>query len=655
MRKIFLALFFSLTLTVVCSAQVSNSPASHIRYGSSLPATCKTTTGDVFFLTTGSIGLYQCVALNTWGQLPGGANITWDGTTMGVNGALNVNPQTVGSELAGNWTNSVTLPFGTLTSSGATISSAITGGGNAFAYQSIALTSGNTYRITFTITVTAGRPPYIVSAINDATSSDQLGFFAAGQILQPGTNSITFVSSRTATDFLGFKHASGDPSATFSVSGFSVKQIVATTGSLTAANSITALGTITGGTVTTASGTFTNPVGRTQSEFFGADTFIDNDATNSKFSTSLGQGITVRMSGAVAIGQGVIAQNNSYTDFTGASYGGFDTLVGLNAGNNGHGNGTCYGSFTECNTSEAVAVGPSSKALFNATVAIGDKAEAKGGNTTSHGAEFVICDACTSDGYLNIAIGDGGHYTHESVIGFQWTSGINSNGADFADQQMLIGGVDLLNSSKSGIKDIWVGDGDVVTNSAWTNTSAISSFIHATGGQGSNNSGGNIGLVAGVSTGLNAPGYITMQGGAQGTTGSTAQTVIDRYIVGTEKILTNSSPIAIINATDASNTTASFNIAYGIQVFDGTNLQNETGEVTCSVINKGGVFSANTCTKFGNVQALGSGTLTVTFAISAANPAVISVNAASSLTPSTGFPKIVYKIANLTDQAIVVQ
>ena len=71
-------LILALCLSLPVLGQVSSSTASHIRYVSSLPATCALTTGDVAILTTGNTGLYVCgPTANNWRQIPyaGSANV----------------------------------------------------------------------------------------------------------------------------------------------------------------------------------------------------------------------------------------------------------------------------------------------------------------------------------------------------------------------------------------------------------------------------------------------------------------------------------------------------------------------------------------------------------------------------------------------------
>ena len=163
-------------------------------------------------------------------------------------------------------------------------------------------------------------------------------------------------------------------------------------------------------------------------------------------------------------------------------------------------------------------------------------------------------------------------------------------------------------------------------------------------------------LQGSLGTGNATPGAINITSGRRSaTSGTTAQTAIVRHGIGWSKVLTNNSAIAVVNATLASNTGMGMIVRYLVEVFDGTNLQTESGVVSINGVNKAGAFTIATPTKAGNVQALSSGTLAVTWAASSANPSVISVNANSSLTPSTGYPRITYTIDNLSQQAVAMQ
>lgn len=172
----------------------------------------------------------------------------------------------------------------------------------------------------------------------------------------------------------------------------------------------------------------------------------------------------------------------------------------------------------------------------------------------------------------------------------------------------------------------------------------------------SNTAGATLALIGSLGTSQGVPGRIDLQGGALiAASGTVQQTPVSRLVVGASKVLTNNTVITLVNVTDASNTVAAGILEYSIEVFNGTDLQVEEGIISFHVTNKGGTIANNTVVKSSNQQAMTSGTLTVTFAISAANPALLSVNANSSLTPSTGYPRIVYALKNLTQQAMAVQ
>lgn len=117
------------------------------------------------------------------------------------------------------------------------------------------------------------------------------------------------------------------------------------------------------------------------------------------------------------------------------------------------------------------------------------------------------------------------------------------------------------------------------------------------------------------------------------------------------KNLTNNTVTSIANVTVAAGSVAAGLIRYSVEVRDGTNVQVEEGLVSVHVTNtNAGTIANNTVVKFGNQQAMTSGTLTVTWTITAANPALLQVNANSSLTPSTNYPQITYAVDNMTNQ-----
>ncbi len=187
-------------------------------------------------------------------------------------------------------------------------------------------------------------------------------------------------------------------------------------------------------------------------------------------------------------------------------------------------------------------------------------------------------------------------------------------------------------------------------------THGVNLTVHAGGGASgvADRTGGSLLLQTGLPTGLGKA-VIRQQTPIIATaTGSSDNTLVDRTILGASKILTNASASSLVSATLASGSVIGGVVRYTVEVTNGTDYQVESGIVTYTDINKAGVFSGNTATKSGSTQAVSAGTLTCTFAITGANPAVLSVNANSSLASiSTGYPRITYHLDNLTQQAVV--
>lgn len=173
---------------------------------------------------------------------------------------------------------------------------------------------------------------------------------------------------------------------------------------------------------------------------------------------------------------------------------------------------------------------------------------------------------------------------------------------------------------------------------------------------GTNTAGNTFNLVGGLGTSQGAPGRVHLQGGALITaSGTTVQTAVDRYIAGASKVLANNTTTTVANVTAASNTVAAIELHYAVSVFNATDLQVEEGIISCHLTNKAAALANNTCVKSSNQQAATSGTLTVTWTITAANPGLLQINANSSLTPSTGYPQLNYNLHNLTNQAVAIQ
>lgn len=112
MKKLLLGVIYGVLghFSPIFPQQPSSTTASHIRYGPSLPGTCKPGTGDIFFKTTATVGPYYCSATNTWSTMGGGTVTTgFDALLSGTNtGAAMVCGTGCSFTVSGSGTNNAT-------------------------------------------------------------------------------------------------------------------------------------------------------------------------------------------------------------------------------------------------------------------------------------------------------------------------------------------------------------------------------------------------------------------------------------------------------------------------------------------------------------------------------------------------------------------
>jgi hypothetical protein len=196
-------------------------------------------------------------------------------------------------------------------------------------------------------------------------------------------------------------------------------------------------------------------------------------------------------------------------------------------------------------------------------------------------------------------------------------------------------------------------DGSTLTLGQWAAASSHLVKSASAGGGNTNRAGYGLTLSPGESTGNGASGVVTVQGGAPPlASGTTLNSFVTRERIGNVLVVANNTTTTAATWTLASNTVLGGKITYTVEVSNGTDLQVETGEVALMGINKAGTFSDNTALKYGNQQAATAGTLSVTWSMTAANPSLLRVNVNSSLTPTTGFPRVTYSIVNNGQQAV---
>lgn len=277
-------------------------------------------------------------------------------------------------------------------------------------------------------------------------------------------------------------------------------------------------------------------------------------------------------------------------------------------------------------------------------------------------ADRAFCVGDNASTSCNLAYIDGtGSLTLNSTNGVLTSRGVSLGNADsikYGSQAWITGAGtgEIAFTSTSGTDFVGLYFGPKAGEATPSATTIYGAGVR--GGTDSNTAGASLTIQPGIGTGNSVPAILMLKtGGLTPTSGTTAQTPYTRLGLGASKVLTNNSAIGILNHTEAVTSATVGGIGgsldYCIEVVDGTDVQQECGNVVWSGVNKAGAFT-NNITEV-STQSVSAGTLATTWAISSANPALISINANSSLTPSTGFPRITYNYRNLSQQSIAVQ
>lgn len=321
-------------------------------------------------------------------------------------------------------------------------------------------------------------------------------------------------------------------------------------------------------------------------------------------------------------------------------------------------------------------VNPANRLVFSQQVNAAGYTEHSIFGVAQDGTQYVYFPGGSEAGWPGLALGvNFGTQASPTVAGFYAVPGGSyliarpAGGNGFGvhgDKLALLSGANVVWSNNgtsitTGTNDLFVGRNAAATLriGAANAASPVAQTLTVQGARGgidTNVSGTVFNILGSLGTGNAVPGRVSIQGGAlSASSGTTGQSALDRHIVGATKVVSNNTTTAITNVTVANNTVAAGVVHYAVEVSDGTDIQIEVGTLHYKVTNKAGTIANNTVDKSGNQQSSTSGTLTVTFTLTAANPAVLQLNANSSLTPSTGFPRITYSLENLTQQAVAIQ
>lgn len=321
------------------------------------------------------------------------------------------------------------------------------------------------------------------------------------------------------------------------------------------------------------------------------------------------------------------SQSQSTTKYIGVGHDDTDGLIETGAGGLKVAGGQCTGSASLCIGGRGTAANTSTHA--NAT-AIGDNARCTGAGCTALG-NAAIAPA------NSMAFGNGSSVTTGPGIAIGELAVAGPN-------QLVVGRPDALQLTEAFLG----GTGP-------TSASPVAYALKGSGGSGTNIQGAAMPVDGGLSTGNAATASAQLRSGALRTaSSSTPQTIVPRVAGGVCKILANNTATTVASMTLASNSAVIAYIAYGAVVIDGSNvIQLDGGTTTCSVTNTASTIANNACSTVANARnSATSGTVTTTWTVTAANPALIQVNVNSSLTPSTGYPQFCMNFQNLSNQAV---
>ncbi len=431
----------------------------------------------------------------------------------------------------------------------------------------------------------------------------------------------------------------GTGAATFTANGVLL-------GNGTSAFGVTAVGT--SGYVLTSNGAGMDPT----FQVAGAS-LTGTTNSGSPFLTALGSSGLNSASGVNNTGIGYHA-GHATTSGTDNFYGGYlagssnissnrNTLIGSEAGENITGQeNTMLG----CQAGIGITSGQKN-------VVIGALAHLNTNLTASYETAIGHSSLADAAGDLNTAIGFNSGNTltsgnHNTFLGAETLSSTSSvYGIAIGYGSGCISHTLVAGSVGGEINDIFFGGGTTST----TASSACAAIIHGTGGSGSNNAGASLTIAGGKGTGTSKGGPVLLQTSTSIATGTTTQTLVDRYIVVAQgKTLTDNVATTIATMTLTNGTSGGCKISATIQCTDATDFQSMTQVIEIAIVNKAGTYTSDLVSTSG-AKALSAGTLTAVWSITSAG--AIQVAADTSLTPSgtNGFV-VYYTIENNSQSSI---
>lgn len=206
--------------------------------------------------------------------------------------------------------------------------------------------------------------------------------------------------------------------------------------------------------------------------------------------------------------------------------------------------------------------------------------------------------------------------------------------------------------------DLMFGRGGAAANMALGGNTSASPVnqtfrsVNARGGTDTDHIGSQFNILAGLGTGAAIPQLLVFKGDVFGSaTGSTLHTSIQRHIIEGSATLTSGAAKDIISLPLATLKTSGGTIWYTISGYNATDQCVTGGSISYVAENKAGAFVTNVSTISNASTACSTGTLTVSWAVTSANPAKVQATATLSLSSPTAF-RMVYEASNTCDTCL---
>lgn len=203
----------------------------------------------------------------------------------------------------------------------------------------------------------------------------------------------------------------------------------------------------------------------------------------------------------------------------------------------------------------------------------------------------------------------------------------------------------VAGATGSPINGVYFGKG--ISNAAPTTYT-----IGGTWGSGTNIAGAGLNLAGGRSTGTAASGSVSMQTAGFGSSGTTLNTLVDRFItVGKGLALSDNTATTIATITVPTTACAGGKVTFTVEVTNGTDTQSCSGEVFFNAINKADTFTTDSTLTASTLAT--TGTLVVSFSFTTDGPTdAVNLRVTSDTSLTATVHRIWYSVINDSQRVI---